>query len=281
MLNNRILITGATGFVGKQVIKRLCDLDVKIYLVLRPGKENIFHDIDAVQSIIFSDDVFKESPAWWAEKCKDIDIVLHLAWYAEPGQYLESPLNEECYKGTSSIAQGAVLAGVKRFIGIGTCFEYKFSELPLEISSPLDPKTPYAKAKVKTFNYLSEFFDSHDVEFLWCRLFYLFGEGEDERRLIPFLRKSLAAGKEVELTSGDKIKDYLDIQEASKIIASLAINIHTGPYNVCSGQGVTIQSLAENIADEYDGRSLLKFGKLERASYDPPYIVGKKTDKNF
>jgi len=281
MKKKKILITGANGFVGSKVIKHLDSMpNVELYLIAREQKV-LFHEIDSIKSVKISKDLFQETSSWWCKACKDIDIVIHLAWYAEPGQYLESPLNEECYKGTIAIAQGAVRAGVKRFIGIGTCFEYKFSELPLEISSPLDPKNPYAKAKVKTFNYLSKFFYSHDVEFLWCRLFYLFGEGEDERRLFPFLRKSLAAGKEVELTSGDKIKDYLDIQEASKIIANLAINIHTGPYNVCSGKGVSIKSIAENIADEYDARSLLKYGKLERASYDPAYIVGKKTDKNF
>ena len=51
MLNKKILVTGATGFVGKQVIKCLCNLDVKICLVLRSGKENIFHGNKAVQSI--------------------------------------------------------------------------------------------------------------------------------------------------------------------------------------------------------------------------------------
>jgi nucleoside-diphosphate-sugar epimerase len=278
MQKNKILITGSTGFVGKQVVKYLSALDVEIHLIVREGAEIPF---DNIQSSSVSKNIFTESPDWWAEKCKNIDTIIHLAWYAEPGKYLDSPINEQCYTGTTYMAQGAVNAGVKRFVGIGTCFEYQFSESPLDVLSPLNPQTPYAEAKVKTFNYLSDFLAKHDVEFLWCRLFYLFGEGEDERRLIPFLRKSLAAGKEIELTSGEKVKDYLEIQEAGKIIANLAINIHTGPYNICSGKGITIQSLAENIADEYNRRDLLKFGRLERTSYDPPYIVGKKTDNNF
>ena len=281
MLNNRILITGATGFVGKQVIKRLCDLDVKIYLVLRPGKENIFHDNEAVQSIIFSQDIFKESAAWWAETCADIDTIIHLAWYAEPGEYLESSKNSECFEGTVNLAKGAVKAGIKRFLGIGTCVEYKNSSSPLESSSPLHPFTPYAKAKVVTFQYLTTLFKESNIEFLWCRLFYLFGEGEDSRRLAPLLRNSFMHGKSVELSNPGMVKDYLNVEEAGKIIANLAMNTHTGAYNVCSGNGITVQSFAEKIADEYNRRDLLKCGDVQTHFIGPQFVVGVKTDPQF
>ncbi len=277
----KILVTGSNGFVGRQVIRVLSNLEVELHLVLRPEKSNYFQNNKAIKSIVTSKNIFDETTSWWAEKCKNIDTVIHLAWYAEPGKYLDSPINEQCYEGTTDMAQGAVNAGVKRFIGIGTCFEYQFSESPLDISSPLDPQTLYATAKVKTFNYLNKFFNENDIEFLWCRLFYLFGEGEDERRLIPFLRNNLSKGKPVKLTSGEKVKDYLNIEDAGNIIANLSLNKHIGPYNVCSGKGISIKSLAESIADEYSRRDLLEFGKLERNIYDPAYIVGKKTDPDF
>jgi nucleoside-diphosphate-sugar epimerase len=277
----KILVTGSTGFVGQQVIKALSLLEVELSLVLRADKSTFYNKNKNITSVIDSKNIFDESDSWWQEKCLGIDLLIHLAWYAEPGKYLDSPINEQCFQGTMKMAKGAAQAGVKRFIGIGTCFEYQFSDLPLDISSPLDPQTQYAAAKVKTFHHLTSFFKEHKTEFLWCRLFYLFGEGEDDRRLIPFLRKQLAAGKEVELTSGDKVKDYLNIEEAGKIITGLAMNKHTGPYNVCSGQPITIKKIAEEIADEYGRRDLLKFGNLQRESVDPSYIVGVKTDSNF
>ena len=278
----KILVTGSTGFVGQQVVKALSLLEVDLCIVVRPEKSNFFEQNTAVKLIVISNNVFAESASWWKKQCRDVDIFIHLAWYAEPGKYLDSNYNEQCFSGTKDMAKGAVEAGVKRFIGIGTCFEYQFSELPLDTSSPLDPQTLYAKMKVNTFEYLSSYFQEHNVKFLWCRLFYLHGEGEDERRLVPVIRKNLSEGKIVELTSGDKVKDYMNIEEAGKIIANLAVNKHTGAYNVCSGKGTTIKALAEKIADEYNnGRSLLKFGQINRKSYDPPFIVGVKTDKNF
>lgn len=282
MKRTKILVTGSTGFVGQQVVKALSLLEVDLCIVVRPDKFNFFGQNTVVKSTVISNNIFTESASWWKKQCRGIDIFIHLAWYAEPGQYLESNYNEQCFSGTKDIAKGAVEAGVERFIGIGTCFEYQFSELPLDTSSPLDPQTLYAKMKVNTFEYLSSYFQEHNVKFLWCRLFYLYGEGEDERRLVPVIRKNLSEGKIVELTSGDKVKDYMNIEEAGKIIANLAVNKHTGAYNVCSGIGTTIKALAEKIADEYNnGRALLKFGQINRKSYDPHFIVGVKTDKNF
>jgi dTDP-6-deoxy-L-talose 4-dehydrogenase (NAD+) len=282
MKRAKILVTGSTGFFGQQVVKALSLLEVELCIVVRPEKSNFFEQNTAVKSTVISNNVFAESASWWKKQCRDVDIFIHLAWYAEPGKYLDSNYNEQCFSGTKDMAKGAVEAGVERFIGIGTCFEYQFSESPLDTSSPLDPQTLYAKMKVNTFEYLSSYFQEHNVKFLWCRLFYLYGEGEDERRLVPVIRKNLSEGKIVELTSGDKVKDYMNIEEAGKIIANLAVNTHTGAYNVCSGKGTTIKALAENIADEYNnGRALLKFGQISRKSYDPPFIVGIKTDKNF
>ena len=278
-----ILITGSSGFVGKQVINAFNEVfaNVTLHLVLRPKKGNFNKKSKNIKSIIFSENIFKESSDWWAHQCANIDIFINLAWYAEPGKYLDSPLNKECHEGTINMAIGAAKSGVRKFVGIGTCFEYKFSTKPLDINSPLDPKSAYAKAKVNTFHDLEKYFKKNEVDFLWYRLFYLFGEGEDERRLVPYIRKSLSEGKKVELTSGEKIKDYLNIKDAGTIIAKLAMNKHTGAYNVCSGKGISIRSLAESIADEYERRDLLHFGEHEITSYDPPYIVGKKTDPKF
>ena len=92
--------------------------------------------------------------------------------------------------------------GVKRFTGIGTCFEYDLAAGALSVHSPLRPLTPYAGAKTAAFMALSQWLPRQGVEFAWCRLFYLYGEGENERRLVPYLRAKLMAGEPAELTSG-------------------------------------------------------------------------------
>ena len=119
-----------------------------------------------------------------------IDTVVHLAWYAEPGKYLQSELNLECLTGTIEWLRACMQAGVRRLVGVGTCAEYDLAQGMLRIDTPLKPQTLYAACKASAFQVLSQLLPSSDVEFAWCRLFYLYGEGEDPRRLVPYLRRS-------------------------------------------------------------------------------------------
>ena len=200
--------------------------------------------------------------------------MIHAAWYAEPGQYLESAKNFECLSGTLELAQGAIAAGVRRFVGVGSCFEYDLNVGDLSVVSPLAPATPYALSKVAVFNTLSQSLPLRGAEFAWCRLFYLYGEGEDERRLVPYLRARLAAGQPAELSSGHQVRDYLDVSDAARMIADVALGHSHGAINICSGQPVTIRQFAETIADQYGRRDLLRFGARPDNLTDPPRVVG-------
>ena len=269
-----VLLTGATGFVGRQILETLTEQFAKMRLVVREGKHSQLELSDKIESIWASSDIFLETPDWWKKACEGIDTVIHAAWYAEPGKYLQSPKNIDCLSGTLKLSQACVQAGVRRFVGIGTCFEYDLTQGYLSIDTPLKPTTPYAAAKAATFITLSQYLAVSGVEFVWCRLFYLYGKGENERRLVPYLRKRLSQGKIAELTSGNQVRDFLDVQVAGRLIAEIAQGKKQGPVNVCSGQPITIRQLAEQIADEYGRRDLLCFGVRPDNIVDPPCVVG-------
>jgi nucleoside-diphosphate-sugar epimerase len=273
-MKKRILITGASGFVGRQVLGYLATQDVYLTVIARDGKQSLFTNNPAVQNIITTVDLFAETADWWANILRGIDIVIHVAWYAEPGLYLQSAKNLDCLQGTLSMMKGAAEAGVSRFVGVGTCFEYDLSYGMLSIETPLKPLTPYASAKAATYMALSKWLPSHGIDFAWCRLFYLYGEGEDVRRLVPYLRQKLAAGEFSELTSGNQIRDFIDVSEAGRLIAKVTLGSVQGPINICSGIPITVKQLAENIADEYGRRDLLKFGARPDNLIDPPCVVG-------
>lgn len=268
-----ILLTGSTGFVGRQVLRALAERGCRLRVVMRPGRQNAIASSDTIDEIATAD-LWSQSPEGYAALCRDIDTVIHVAWYAEPGQYLQSPINLDCLTGTLRLTQAAAAAKVRRFVGIGTCFEYDFAPGYLKTDTPLRPSTPYAAAKAAAFLALSQYLPQQGVEFAWCRLFYLYGEGEDERRLVPQLRSKLAAGRPVDLTSGKQIRDYLDVREAGRMIAECALGRVRRAVNICSGTPVTVRELAERIADEYGRRDLLRFGARPDNLVDPPCVVG-------
>lgn len=276
-MKKRILLTGATGFVGRQILTALLKADVELRLVIRTGHESRLPQSGGAE-IVYTADLFNESADWWAEVCGGVDVVIHAAWYAEPGVYMQSPKNLDCLSGTLSLAVGCIQADVKRFVGIGSCSEYDMSIGRLSIDTPLRPTTPYAGAKAAAFLALSTLLPQLGIGFVWARLFYLYGEGEDGRRLVPYLRARLSAGEPAELTSGTQIRDYLDVEVAGTQIAELALGKMLGPVNVCSGQAQTVRELAEKIADEYGRRDLLRFGARTDNPFDPPCVVGVRSE---
>jgi nucleoside-diphosphate-sugar epimerase len=269
-----ILLTGAAGFVGRQVLRVLCERGCRVRPVVRAGKQEMLARDAAIEAIVASPDIFAESAAWWARTCSGADTVIHAAWYAEPGQYLQSPKNRDCLSGTLRLAEGAVRAKVRRFVGIGTCFEYDLNAGQLSVETPLRPSTPYAQAKVDAFNALSAALPPQGIAFAWCRLFYLYGEGEDSRRLVSYVRGRLQAGEPAELSSGTQVRDFLDVREAARMIVDVALGSQEGPVNICSGKAVTVRELAERIADEFGRRDLLRFGARPDNPVDPPCVVG-------
>ncbi len=273
-MTRKILITGATGFVGRQVVRTLSRHDVELHLVVREGRQGTAASLPRVTTVTSTCDLFAEDAAWWADKCQGVDTVVHLAWYAEPGQYLESPKNLDCLIGSLNLAKGAASAGVRRILGVGTCIEYDLSGGVLSVDTPLKPVTPYADAKAALFLGLYHWLPKHSVEFVWCRLFYLYGEGEDHRRLVPYLHSKLQKLEVAELTSGRQIRDFLDVKDAGRMIGEIVFGIQTGPVNVCSGIPITVRQLAEQIADEYGRRDLLRFGARPDNLVDPPCVLG-------
>lgn len=279
----RICLTGGTGFVGRQILKHLRDQGHKVRLIQRP---NWSHKLTAYSDdissgdieVVETDDLFSENVDWWKQAFDGVSIVIHSAWYVEPGLYLTSPKNLDCLKGTLTMAQGAKAQSVSRFVGIGTCIEYDINtETLLTTASPYNPTTIYSAAKLSLYQTLSHYFQDNDVSFLWGRLFYLYGEGEDPRRFTAFLHQKMQDGDVADLTKGTQIRDFMNVSDAGKLIVDLSFSGKEGGANICTGHGRTIREIAEEIADNYGRRDLLNFGARAENLVDPEFIVGEPT----
>lgn len=277
MKYKKVLLTGASGFVGKKILKYLLKHKYSIKAVVRDLRIKEQAEFEQVE-FIYTEDIFKEELSWWEEQISDVDIIVHAAWYSEPGRYLDSLENLNCLKGTLNLAQAVKYSNVKRFVGLGTCFEYDLTaDMPLSVKSSLDPKTIYAATKVSAFYNLRELFDESNLNFSWCRLFYMFGDGEDERKLTSYLRSRLSKNLEVELTSGEQIRDFMDVDKVGNSIVQLISLDHSGPINICSGIPISVKDFCLKIAKKEGKEHLLKFGSRKENKFDPEAVYGLKS----
>lgn len=273
-----VTLTGATGFVGRQILRTLLERSCSVRVLVRDPSR--LHDIRAHRGleVVQTPDLFAEVTGRLEQMLEGSETLVHAAWYAEPGEYLRSPMNLECLIGTLNLASAFAAVGGKRFVGVGTCAEYDASAGLMTTDTPLAPSTLYSACKASVFQVLRFFLGAESMSFSWCRLFYLYGEGENERRLVPYIRRQLEAGQEVLLTRGDQVRDFLDVKDAGRMIADVALGQQQGAVNICSGEAVTVRQLAERIADEYGRRDLLRFGARPENIFDPPRVVGVRED---
>ena len=269
---SKILVTGATGFIGKYVISELLKYDLEIFSVERINKSR--QEFDKKINIIHTHDLFSESTEWWQKICKDIDIILHLAWFTKSREYLDAYQNIKCLTGSLNLAQGAANAGVKRFVGIGTSVEYDLSFKTLSIDTPLKPLSVYAASKAGLFINLSQFLPINSVDFVWCRIFNVFGESNDSYRLVPYLKSKHSLNQEVNLSNGKHIRDFMNVKEVARIISEVTLGSKTGAINICSGIPKSVQEVASEIANQLKKSHLLKFDEIRNNLDDYQYIVG-------
>ena len=186
----QILLTGGTGFLGTPLRKILKEHKIPTRLILRKPVE-LFKN----ETAVFCEDFFNADELFYKNALKNIQTVIHLAWYVEHGKYQYSNLNEQCKNASFKFAEIALKENIAHFIGVGTCFEYQMQNAPLDISTPLKPFTPYGTAKAELFLELKKLFQNTKTRFSWARLFYLFGENENPNRLTPSIHNALKNGE--------------------------------------------------------------------------------------
>jgi nucleoside-diphosphate-sugar epimerase len=269
-----VLLTGASGFVGRQICRALLDDGYEVVATVRRQSARMADLEPGIFRIIETDDLFEETEEWWSEKLAGIDAVVHAAWYVEWRKYVDSDANLDCLKGTLSLIRAAARRGIGHFIGLGTCMEYQLPSSRLTIDSPLQPQNLYSACKLSVYHILLEYFKHEGLAFSWCRIFYLYGEGENPSRLVPYIRRQLEHGETARLSAGTQVRDFLDVKRAGQLISNVVTTGQRGAINICSGMPITIRQLAETIADEYGRRDLLEFGTAPIHPSDPSVVVG-------
>jgi nucleoside-diphosphate-sugar epimerase len=265
----RILVTGASGFIGRQTTQALKEDGADVYALSRRSKA------PAIESTWLTGDLldFATTDAVVSEVRPS--TVIHCAWNLTPGQFWNNRENLDWVGASLHLAQASVKAGCRRFIGIGTCYEYDWpSDADCsEYSTPLASHTLYDVCKDATRRVLASYLGGENVEFVWARVFFLYGPSEAPERLVSSLARSLLEGKPARTSSGVAVRDYMDVRDAGAALAAVALSAITGPVNIGTGQPIKIADIARRLGKLAGRPECVSIGSLPDRPNEPPRIV--------
>ncbi len=266
----KLLVTGATGFIGAAFVRlaRARGHEVAALARQRPGA-----DEDGLRWLPGT----LETPPWPEIETFAPDGCLHAAWIAEPGVYMESPLNEDYLRWSVDFFRRLAANGLRHAVGLGTCIEYRIDGQPSrENATPLEPLSPYARAKDALRRTVEEEIAGADFGFAWGRVFYPYGPGEHPARLCSALARKLRAGETLLLKTPGSTKDYIFIDDLAAAILAVIEHGLTGAINLGTGQGVTVREIARTLGRLLGKEELV--GESDTPAPDPlHYVVADAT----
>jgi len=264
----RVLITGASGFIGRHCLDTLIHRGYEVHAVARHPLDTcsdvIWHDVDLLLS---------GAPAKLAHSVRATHL-LHFAWYTRHGLYWTAPENNQWLVSSIELVDAFADAGGERAVCAGTCAEYAWNNRPCdERDTPLTPATPYGSAKVALHSRLDELAGARHFSLGWGRIFFPYGPFENASRLVPSVINSLMRRELVKCTSGDQQFDYLYVQDVADAFVAFLDSSVTGAVNIASGLPFRVRDIVMTLARQLDGLDLLRLGALPQRPNDPRFLV--------
>ena len=203
-------------------------------------------------------------------------ILVHCAWTTEHGRYWhDAEANRRWVAASLDLARAFAAAGGDRFVGIGSMAEYDWTApQPMsEAATPLAPATAYGRAKLELWRNLEKLAANSELAVAWARPFLVYGPNEDRRRFVSYIASSVLAGDIASCGGGDRLRDYMDVRDVGRAIATLALSPVTGAVNIASGEPVTLGAVARTVGALAGDERLVALGARPDPDGDPAVLT--------
>jgi nucleoside-diphosphate-sugar epimerase len=269
----RVLITGATGFIGRHCLERLLACGHEVHAASRQPPRAAagpvhWHAADLREPEAARDVIAAARPSH----------LLHLAWEATPRLYAASPENLRWLGAGTAMLAAFGDGGGQRFVGAGSAAEYADGPEPrAEDASPIRPATIYGKCKAAFWLAAQAAAQHYGFAAAWGRIFLPYGPGDPPGRLIPTVLTALSEGRPVATTHGRQLRDFIYAPDAADLLVRLLFAQETGAFNIATGRATPVGRVVDYLADRRGGRALLRVGALEPRPDDPAVLVADMT----
>ena len=276
----KVVVTGASGFVGQHVVPELLR---KGHAVTAIGRHEIkarnfdwfghvrFIECDIHQPIINPYEYFGRPEA-----------IIHLAWPGLPNFsslfHFENNLPAD-YRFLKTIIE----SGTHQVLVTGTCLEYGMQSGELTESKPTRPTVPYGLAKDTLNKFLKLLKIKTPFKLQWCRLFYMYGTGQNPKSLLSQLDHAIDNGSSsFNMSCGEQLRDYLPVQVvAHRLVNVLEHSDFDGEINICSGKPISVRDLVEHHLYSRGKEIKLNLGYYPYPDYEPMEFWGKTKFPEF
>jgi nucleoside-diphosphate-sugar epimerase len=275
---SRILVTGATGFIGRHCLPRLGAAGYEVHALSsqprRPGEygAHAWHRFNLLDVAACRHAIEVVRPTH----------LLHLAWIATPGIFWHSPHNLQWLAGSVELFRAFFEGGGKKTVGLGTCAEYQWTDEGelAEDRSAVHPATIYGQCKAAAGLACSAAAATQAGSAIWVRLFYPYGPGEPAERLIPSVIRGLLERKPVQCSEGRQARDFIFVEDVADALVALLGSTLSGVYNLGMGTATPIRDVVNLIASTLGRPELVTFGARASGPNEPMRIVADMSRLN-
>lgn len=271
----KILVTGATGFIGNHVVIELLKNNCQVIATsLHEEKAKASSWFSQVKYIPFDLKNFDDGTNYYSF-FGEPDAMIHLAWEGLPN-YKDAFHLEENLPRNLAFLTNLINNGLTNLSVTGTCFEYGMKEGCLSEEMDCEPANPYAIAKNELRIQLQLLNARQSFNFKWIRLFYMYGHGQSVKSLISQLDRALEHNEpQFNMSGGEQVRDFLPVEDVAANIVKIALqNKVQGIINCCSGKPVTVKEFVENYLKEKNKSISLNLGYYPYTDYEPMAFWG-------
>lgn len=265
-MGRRVLLTGATGLIGRQCIAPLEAMGHEVLAVSRSGRS-----VAGASGIAL--DLLDSAAVAETVRAVKADALLHLAWHDHPKDRWTSPANLDWAAATLRLVRDFAEAGGTRVVAVGSCAEYEWTDAPLAETAPLKPASLYGSTKAATGLALTAAAPAMEISLAWARIFFCYGPGEPKGRLLGDLITGLSKGEPVDCTDGLQVRDFLHTGDIGRALAATLESAATGAINVARGEGTEVREIIETVARLLGAEALVRLGARPRPAGDAPLVV--------
>ena len=260
MKNTKILITGATGFLGQALLNKAKDLGGKLYPTASEKtkyKDFVIEKMDLTDFEAVKKVITKVKP----------NIVFHLGALVELARDFNTA--QRCIdiniKGTLSLLESLKFCQLKRFIFASTEEVYGKNKIPYEETQSVMPPSPYSISKVASEQFIRLYANDMGFSAISLRIGTMYGPNQPPNRFIPTIINNALGNNNIELTSGAKKRDYIfvnDVVRALILSRKVSLKNKFTILNIGSGVSYSLKELVEKIIKLTNSKSKILFGKI-------------------